>query len=392
MRKDTCTGWLPRLFRLLLPLSLRRSGQKREETAQSVTTPPLPFERGSGGEAIGSETADDWLSLFRFAQKQALVGVLFEGIKRLSREQAPPTALLMQWVAQAEMVRRQNIRLNQASLLIYNKVCALGYRCCILKGQGNALLYANPMSRTPGDVDVWVVADRKSLRELAAELTKENGSIGEESYNHIEMTVGGIPVELHPTPALLCNPLHNHRLQQWLNEHAAEQCENRVKLPDGMGQIAVPTATFNAVYQLQHIYHHHFFEGIGLRQFVDYLLVLQNIAFTDETRRTFVRDLKRLGLRRFAGAVMYVLHEVFDLSPDEMPVPMDQRRGRLLMDDILRGGNFGQHDTRFARSAWGHNVQRLHRDLQLLRYYPAEALSEPFFRLWHWCWRKREGR
>ena len=34
-----------------------------------------------------------------------------------------------------------------------------GLRCCILKGQGNALMYPNPYSRTPGDIDVWIDAD-----------------------------------------------------------------------------------------------------------------------------------------------------------------------------------------------------------------------------------------
>lgn len=330
----------------------------------------------------------DWLKLLGFAKRQALAGVYFDGIKRLPKELAPSAGIVFKWMGLSENIRKRNLLLNRASGAIYNKVCEAGFRCCILKGQGNALMYGNPYSRVPGDVDVWAIADRNALRRLAHELAKENGSIGEESYNHIEMTADGIPVELHPTPAILCNPIHNRRLQRWLQRNAELQCSNLVDLPDGMGRMATPTAAFNAIYQLQHIYHHHFFEGIGLRQFVDYMLVLRSIDFTDERRKAFTRDLKHLGLHHFAGAVMYVLQIVFGLSSEDMPVPMDQKRGRLLMEDIIRGGNFGQFDTRFARSACGHNVQRLNRDLQLLRYYPAEALSEPFFRMWHWVWRK----
>ena len=45
------------------------------------------------------------------------------------------------------------------------------------------------------------------------------------------------------------------------------------------------------------------------------------------------RELKHLGLWKFAGAVMYVLHEALGLSEDKMIVPMDEKRGRLLFSD-----------------------------------------------------------
>ena len=104
------------------------------------------------------------------------------------------------------------------------------------------------------------------------------------------------------------------------------------------------------------------------------------------------RDLKGLGLYGFAGAMMYVLHEVLGLDEDMMIVPMDERRGRMLLAEILASGNFGKYDERcgFGHGAIGHNMQRLFRDLRLVRYYPAEALSEPIFRTWHFLWRKMQ--
>lgn len=97
-------------------------------------------------------------------------------------------------------------------------------------------------------------------------------------------------------------------------------------------------------------------------------------------------ELKWLGLWSFAGAVMYVLREVMGLAEGMMIAPVDERRGEMLLDDILNGGNFGHHDR---HRAWGHNVLRLYRDAKLVRYYPAEALSEPLFRIGHFLWRIR---
>ena len=195
-----------------------------------------------------------------------------------------------------------------------------------------------------------------------------------------------------------------------------EQFAHRVKLGE-QGDVAVPKAEFNLIFQLTHIFTHLMNEGIGLRQLLDYFFVLKNTDFggntdgdgfllntdfTDNTdriggnadevdRRLLQDELRRLGLWEFAGAVMYIMKEVFGLEDNRLIVPPDVKRGRLVLKEVLEAGNFGQYDKRnwFGHSALGHNLQRLYRDMRLVRYFPAEALSEPFFRIWHFFWRKR---
>lgn len=332
----------------------------------------------------------DWNAFYLFCKRQTLVGVVFEGIQRLPKEAAPNQELLMTWFGQSQRIHKRNVLLNEATAQIYNKIKAEGFRCCILKGQGNALMYPNPESRTPGDVDIWINAGRDEIRHLAYSLAKGNGVIGQESLNHIELSVNGVAVELHSTPAIMNNPFYNHRLQKWLRRNADLQCSNVVSLPDETGNIAIPTCIFNLVYQLFHLYHHYFYEGVGLRQIVDYYFVLANTDISYNTNTAALQqELKHIGLWKFTGAVMYVLHKVLDISENKMIVPMDAKRGKLLLDEILTGGNFGQYDEQsiFGNGFIGHNSQRLYRDWCLVRYYPAEALSEPVFRIWHFFWR-----
>lgn len=329
----------------------------------------------------------DWIQLLDFANKQTLVGVFFEGIKKLPKAVAPQGPVLLKWIVAAQAVERQNQRLNYASAAVYKRIKSLGVDCCILKGQGNALLYANPFSRMPGDVDVWALTpSRRSLRTLAEKFVEGKGTLGLESYVHIELTIGGVAVELHPVPSVMHSPLHDPWLQRWFRKTAGEQCRNMVSLPDGAGSIAVPTMEFNVVFQLVHLYHHHLYEGIGLRQFVDYALLLRSGHL--DNKQALASLFRKLGIYRFAGAVMYVLRAVFGFSEQDMIVPVNEKRGCLLMADILQGGNFGQHDHTFAHNALGHNIQRVWRDFRLVRYYPSETVSEPFFRIWHWFWRK----
>ena len=211
-------------------------------------------------------------------------------------------------------------------------------------------------------------------------------------FHHLETTMDGVPVELHFFPCIMNNPVYNARLQKWFKRNADLQCSNVVSLPDGIGEIAIPTTAFNVVYQLTHLYHHFFDEGIGMRQIFDYYYVVNN----DELlviRDTLQRELKYLGLWKFAGAVMYVLHEALGLSVEKMIAPMDEKRGKLLLAEILNGGNFGQHFTKY-----GHFTQqgmakkyflKIWRNMHFVRYYSAEALSEPIFRTWHFFWRLR---
>ena len=230
----------------------------------------------------------------------------------------------------------------------------------------------------------------------------------------------------------MANFVYSRRLQRWFADSIEVQCRNMIALPDEAGEVASPTPAFNAVYQLYHLYHHYFYEGVGLRQVVDYYYVILNFELGVWNCRLCDEELKnceletqnsklnnsksakptiqnsklktqnsltRLGLWHFAGAMMYVLHEVLGLPEEKMIAPMDKKRGEMLLNDILCGGNFGHHDERhawgrdtydgngFKHGALGHNLLRLHRDLRLLKYYPSEALSEPIFRLWHYYWR-----
>lgn len=344
----------------------------------------------------------DWQELYSFASKQALLGLCFEGIERLGKEypeelkQNPiGRELLMTWMGKAQQIRRQNMKVNAVASKLFSMLREDGMRCCVLKGQGNALMYPNPYSRTPGDIDVWVNASRERIMEYAS----KKFVLGEDiRLQHLETSLDGVPVELHFFPCSMNNPLYNARLQKWFRRNANLQCSHIVGLPDGAGDIAIPTMAFNVIYQLCHLYHHFFDEGIGMRQIIDYYYVVISdylLVINDESlgiRDTLQRELKHLGLWKFAGAVMYVLHETLGLSEEKMIAPMDEKRGKLLLAEILEGGNFGRHFTKyggFTHQSMGKKYfLKIWRNMHFVRYYPAEALSEPIFRTWHFFWRK----
>ena len=429
----------------------------------------------------------NWQELYSFASKQALLGLCFDGIERLGKEYPEELRLnpigrelLMTWMGKAQQFRRQNMKVNVVASKLFSMLREDGLRCCILKGQGNALMYPNPYSRTPGDIDVWIDASRERIMEYAQKKFELGDDI---RLQHLETSLDGVPVELHFFPCSMNNPIYHARLQKWFRRNADLQCSNVVSLPDGARDIAIPTTAFNVVYQLTHLYHHFFDEGIGMRQIIDYYVVMNDFwkvkesfsqpsrpslpkegstAFpkplspqgtgdvtapsrcseplrskdggpskvspdcagwdrrgvsgdtgsvscssgssitsvssastTDSSASTALvvvqRELKYLGLWKFAGAVMYVLKEVLGLSEDKMIVPVDEKRGRLLLAEILDGGNFGRHFSKyggFTHQSMGKKYfLKIWRNMHFVRYYPAEALCEPLFRTWHFFWR-----
>ena len=433
----------------------------------------LRFCIGSAKEIPGSLKEVDWKELYAIAKKQCLVGVLFDGIKKLPAEHVGmKKELLLQWMAESQMLEKANVRLNDAAIQVSEWFRKKGFRTCILKGQGNALMYPNPYSRTPGDIDIWVEGGDKRVISFVRSISPHEKAC----YHHIEFpSYKGVEVEVHYRPSFLLCFWHNRKLQKYYERVKEEQFSHRVMLGE-QGEIAIPTAEFNIIFQLTHIYAHLMNEGIGLRQLVDYYYALCDFykvyqksskitpslftlkegstshpdpltlrgeggnrptrcseplrskdggpskvspdcagwdrrdAIGDMTSATASTDssataarssstaidrvkqeLKELGLWKFAGGIMYIMQEVFGMPASRLIVPPNEKYGKFVLNEVLEAGNFGRHDARnrFGRSKLGHNLQRVYRDIRLVRYFPAEALCEPLFRVWHFFWRMK---
>ena len=436
----------------------------------------LRFSIGPKSEIPSSLKEADWKALYRIAQKQCLVGILFDGIKKLPAEYVGmKKELLLQWMAESQMLEKVNVRLNDAAIQVSEWFRKKGFRTCILKGQGNALMYPNPYSRTPGDIDIWVEGEDKRVISFVRSISPHEKAC----YHHIEFpSYKGVEVEVHYRPSFLLCFWHNRKLQKYYERVKEQQFSHRVMLGE-QGEIAIPTAEFNLIFQLTHIYSHLMNEGIGLRQLVDYYFVLCDFykvyqksskitpslftlkegstshpdpltlrgeggnrptrcseplrskdggpskvspdsagwdrrdAIGDMTSATASTDssataarssstaidrvqeeLKELGLWKFAGGIMYIMQEVFGMPASRLIVPPNEKYGKFVLNEVLKAGNFGRHDerNRFGRSQLGHNLQRVYRDIRLMRYFPGEALCEPIFRTWHFFWRLKHRR
>lgn len=326
----------------------------------------------------------DWRAMLLWAERQSIVGIIFNGIQKSGKSLDIPTDILYKWIGYVNQIEHRNRLSNKRCVELTEFLKHRGFDACILKGQGNALLYPNPLWRTPGDIDVWT--RKKSIRETIKFALKKNPN-SKACYHHVDYgDYEGVEVEIHYRPSFMFSPVCNYRLQRWFSKMADGGCL-MTELPDEVGSICVPGKGFNIVFQLVHVYNHLLHEGIGLRQIVDYYYLLKSDG---RGKKDEVSDtLQYLGLSKIAGAMMWVLNKMLGLPEEYLIVPVDEKRGKVLWAEIMRGGNFGHYDVenQKANNAIKKNLQRIKRDIRMMRYFPSECLWEPVFRLYHFFWR-----
>lgn len=329
----------------------------------------------------------DWDVLYDFSMKHCITAVLYPGMVKLSKEKKPSMTVMGNWYARKDMIRELNEVMNQNAVTVYNKFKKDGLRGCILKGQGAAMLYPDPYTRNPGDIDIWIDATREKIVEYVNSICP-----GKQRYNHIDFPIlKDIEVEVHYFPSYIYAPWNNRKLQKWLKEQINEQFMHMVVLPGCSDEICIPTMSFNRIFMMSHMYKHLFSEGIGLRQLMDYYYLLKR-GFTEAERDKDAATLKHLGMHKFATAVMYVLQEVFGLQDDLCIVKPNEKAGEFLLSEIMIAGNFGEYDTRYGirteKESIGHRYFRItRRNMHFISSYPSEAICEPFFRTWYFFWK-----
>lgn len=320
-------------------------------------------------------SAEEWKGLYNMAEKQALLGVCFVGVRKIVsgsmfQVSSIPTELYYQWLADATQIQQRNELIEHRGQELLEMVKKASFEASILKGHSVGQYYPEElrMMRQSGDIDVWIKGSRSEIMKWVNTVAPTK----DVTWLHAQLRVfDDVEVEAHFMPSYLRNPFRNRKLQQWFKQEAWKD-----------------ETEFNVVFILLHIFRHLFGEGIGLRQVMDWYFVLVqesriNVQGCEAT-------LKEIGLYRFAQGMMWVLGRVFGLEKEKMYVKSDERLGKMILTDIIQSGNFG-HEGMREMNRIGRFTSANLGNVKYMRYFPGEVLATPFFRAWHWGWKKWHG-
>lgn len=339
----------------------------------------------------------EWNTLYAIAKAQTMVGIAFNGLQRLPKEQTIelPMSLKMQWLGLVVQIQKRNEIINMRCVELQTLLTEDGIRSCILKGQGVATLYGKELSllRQPGDIDIYVDCNCKNVLDY---LHRKGIAHGHWDYLHVDSKFyDDVEVEMHYRPSVMRNIISNYRYQKYIGSNKELFFNGCVNVGCSDDKLIVPVSWMNVFYLFHHTFRHLLTEGVGLRQVMDcyYALVTANLSDNESEKLKGAVDM--FGMRRFAKGLVWVIEKVFladnvDEFRKLIPWKADAKEGKFILNEIMLSGNFGHSDNRYSKGKGktGKLIKVFRRSIHLLTHYPSEALAAPFYYGWHFCWKR----
>ena len=378
-------------------------------------------------------SADEWDTMYLIGELHNVIGVAFSGIQKLPEEQMPPSELFAKWQedAQKEKERREKVA------EICRKACETheknGYNSCVLMPRlmqvRGERLEVSVQSLEVSDERLEVRGgDSNDVDILCWSKEKKDGQRNIMEYanfqyvasthhikpkvvrNHMDVESGNIPVEVYFKSDYLNCPWYNSRFEACvrdmverarppespcvggLDEVRGEGLERPSKSPC-IGRLAELPDEFFVVYQLLHLYRKLFCEAIRLGHIVEYYYTLQKFSVeslgvrdkSGEFSDKRLEIIERLGMKKFAGAMMYVLQTVFAMPDEYLICKPDARHGSFVLNMVTLAGEYTRHIERTRTLSHlgriGHHLYWMKRNRPFFTQYPAEIFFELYKRM-----------
>lgn len=327
------------------------------------------WEQAPDCQALFPLSDDEWQAVYDEARRQAVQGLLYRGFQQLPIPFFPPQALVMRWVADADVVEQTYHQSLRATTQSWQLLCQSGQQPLLQKGLAVGLLYEHPEERVYGDVD-WYVGDMAAAKTLLEQRGIKTEHAADRSMS---FTMDGVQIELHPQ-------LIDMQQRRPSDRSADEATTMELALPDGT-HIATPAPLPTLLMLEAHILKHVVTVGIGLRQFCD-LARAYHALYRQADGSRLADSYRRLGLERWTQLSQTFLHQYLGTPLEELPTQRlaSDKACRRLARAILRWGNFGQHTQAWQTAAvhhhtkW-HTIRQIACNLPFaLRYAPSNTL------------------
>lgn len=249
---------------------------------------------------------------------------------------------LMYCLSYQAQTKKNNLLLNDVLKALADTLNGQDIHYVVFKGQIAGLNYANPMLRTPGDIDFYCAADDY---DKAMDAIRNGLGITFDKRDFIDrhdsFAFNDVRCEMHYKMEVLGMGRHQRYYDRIMEENVCHRYDT-VVIDDK--EIRTLDATTNVLHIFKHLFNHLLVEGVGLRQCCDLAMAIsRNKNDIDFDRLD--RDLKAVGYYRAFLATTAMLVKYLGMEESCMPYhPGDvyYRWADRMIAEIMFGGNFGR--------------------------------------------------
>ena len=338
-----------------------------------------------GLPAEGLPERIDWSKVCVLAKQQTLVGLLADAVQKLPEGIRPDAKTMSQLRAYVMKNLHAHILITQRLAATTELLRSEGIEPVLFKGHGLAMNYPDPMSRQCGDIDLYVGRD---MYEKAVEVCVKHFGEGEhdsESIKHYHFDNQGVSVELHRIAETIPGIIANRRYQKWTVENLERSDLRHVDI-EGVS-VNLPPYGFDAIYVMNHAWHHFVTGGIGLRQICDWTMYIHRFHDRIDPVR-LESDLRSFGLLKVWHMFAWIAVNRLGLPAEECPLYEGryERDSEKMLSVVWTDGNFGKYSERSAKRPEGYSAGKIHsmivttkRYFRITPVYPSHIMKAWFF-------------
>ncbi len=288
-------------------------------------------------------TPVDWQELYSLATRQGVTAVIFDKLRTLPKEVAPPSHIVQKWMLHALSIEKQTKVIYNRCADFAQRMHEHGLQTLVLKGVAVSQYYPNPWHREFGDLDCYLY--RNTADGIVWDGCYEEGNgIAEQvgytvkrgHYKHSHINYEGLEIENHQFSLPIKDGKDTKALERMLRG-IVEQQGGGVPIRDS--HLSCPPADFNALFLTAHAMSHFLYESIKIRHVMDWALFLKAEQDNVDWDR-FWKWCDRMHYTRFAQCMNYICVHLLDVdihafATDESATI--KRLSQRMVQDIFEG-------------------------------------------------------
>ena len=328
-------------------------------------------------ESVFPLSERSWEDVLLLARQQTVVGLVYRGLDVLPEEWLPSMRVMAAFMACADRIEKANTKMNKTIVKLWHHFEEKGIKAVLQKGQGLARMYPDPSLRECGDIDIYFPDNVENPLEGIAGADCEKRPDGSVFY-----TVDGIVVEQHNHLLDIASPLRRRFIKKLIADKGFEKV--RVGGEEGV-DVLVPAPEVNLLLISSHILKHVFGVGIGLRQICDYDIACRYYANRVDSAE-MQSIYRKAGIAQWSDCLDRFLdsarNDSEDCHLDRAKRVERSKNSNILLDIILKGGNFGS----FTEGRKNATKSRVSRKLHTLRSFCGNIRLAFRFAPGEWFW------